>query len=386
MRTMTARKVGIVINGATGGICVEQHIRRSLMAIRNEGGLPVGDDRVVPELLLVARNEGKLARVAAEFGLDRWTTDLDLALSDQAYPVFFDAGFTGDRPRVLMKAIGHGKHVYSEKPVAPDVKTGVSILEAARDKGIKHGAVEDKLFLPGLAKLRLATESGFLGRPIGFRLDFGWWVFTGSPIAGRRPSWNYSKCEGGGLILDMHPHWRYIVEGVLGPIKRIVAHGWTGLPERLDEEGTPYTVDVEDNAITLVELDSGAAGTITSSWSNRVRRDDLLTFQVDGTDGSAVAGLHKCHIQTSIQTPHARWNISEDIGRDYRDDWAAMPDHLPARNGYRAGWESFLAHVVANRPVAAGLDAGIRDVALAEASYLSMASGRWVSLADQLAQ
>ncbi|RWI50285.1 MAG: Gfo/Idh/MocA family oxidoreductase [Mesorhizobium sp.] len=383
---MTDRKIGIVVNGATGGICVEQHLRRSLIAIRQEGGHRIGEMTVMPELLLVGRNEEKLARVAREFGLDRWTTDLDLALSDDGYPVFFDAGFTGDRPRVLMKAIEQGRHLYSEKPVAPNTKTGLGILRAAREKGIKHGAVEDKLFLPGLAKLKLARENGFLGRPIGFRLDFGWWVFTGTPVAGRRPSWNYRRRDGGGLILDMHPHWRYIVEGVLGPIRRVVAYGWTGFPERLDEQGEPYSVDVEDNAITLVELESGAAGTITSSWSNRVRRDDLLTFQVDGTEGSAVAGLHKCHIQSSIQTPHARWNVSEDIGRDYWSDWAPLPDLLPARNGYRAGWEAFLAHVVSDLPAAAGLDAGIRDVALAEASYRSMASGSWVSLADLLAE
>ena len=257
---MTQTTIGIILNGATGGICVEQHLRRSLVAIREEGGLTVGKTRVRPELLLVGRNEERLRAVAQEFGLDRWTTDLDLALSDEAFPVFFDAGFTGNRPQVLHKAIAQGKHVYSEKPVAPDTKIGLALLAAANAKGIKHGAVEDKLFLPGLAKLKLAQQTGMLGRPISFHLNFGWWVFTGTPVAGRRPSWNYRKRDGGGLILDMHPHWRYIVEGVLGPIRRVVAHGWTAFPERLDEDGEPYNVDVEDNAVTLVELEFRRGG------------------------------------------------------------------------------------------------------------------------------
>ena len=276
------------------------------MPIISEGGLDLGGEKILPKLLLVGRNEERLTKLAAEHGGLEWTTDLNAALRDTAYPVFFDAAATHLRVGVLKRAIAAGKHIYTEKPVAPTAQEGMGLLRAAQAKGLKHGAVEDKLFLPGFLKLRRVVESGFLGRVIGFQIQFGWWVFDGIEAESQRPSWNYRKAGGGGLISDMHPHWRYIVEGTLGPIARVAALSWTGQTERADEAGARFEVDVEDNAHTLLELESGARGAILSSWSTRVRREDLVTFQVDGTRGTAVASLRRCWKQASDDTPVVR--------------------------------------------------------------------------------
>ena len=225
----------------------------------------------------------------------------------------------------------------------------MSLLRAVQAKGLKHGAVEDKLFLPGFLKLRRVVESGFLGRVIGFQIQFGWWVFDGIEAESQRPSWNYRKAGGGGLISDMHPHWRYIVEGTLGPIVRVAALSWTGQTERADEAGARFEVDVEDNAHTLLELESGARGAILSSWSTRVRREDLVTFQVDGTNGSAVAGLRRCWKQAAGDTPLVRGFLmgrdadTMDVSVDYREGWKEEPDPAPYKNPYRYGWEHALS-------------------------------------------
>ncbi len=303
---MATRELGIILHGATGGICSFQHLRNSLAPIIAEGGVTVGDDVVMPKLLLVARNAEKLQAVAAEHGGLDWSTDLDAALANPDYPVFFDAAATHLRLGLLNRAIAAGKHIYTEKPVAPSVTDGLALLRAAEAKGLKHGAVEDKLYLPGFRKLVKLAEEGFFGTVIGFKLDFGWWVFDGIERESQRPSWNYKKAGGGGLISDMHPHWRYVVEGILGPIGRVAAMSWTAQGERQAEDGSRFGVDVEDAVHTLLEMASGARGTITASWATRVKRDDLVTFQIDGTDGSAVAGLRRCYIQKAADTPMVR--------------------------------------------------------------------------------
>ena len=384
---MATRELGIILHGATGGIGSFQHLRNSLVPIINEGGLDVGGEKILPKLLLVGRNEERLAKLSAEHGGLDWTTDLDTALGNAAYPVFFDAAATHLRVEILKRAIVAGKHIYTEKPVAPSVKEGMALLSAAQAGGLKHGAVEDKLFLPGFLKLRRVVESGFLGRIIGFQINFGWWVFDGVEAECQRPSWNYRKAGGGGLISDMHPHWRYVVEGVLGPIARVAALSWTGQTERADEAGQRFRVDVEDNAHTLLELESGARGAILSSWSTRVRREDLVTFQVDGTGGSAVAGLRKCWKQAAGDTPLVRGFLmgrdadTMDVSMDYRENWQEEPDAEPYKNPYRYGWERFIRHVAGDEPFYADLSAGIRDVRLAEACLKSAREGGWVEMA-----
>ncbi len=378
---MTTHTIGIILNGATGRICSTQHVANALGPIRDEGGLAVGQDRIVPRLMLVGRNAEKLAAVAQKHNAES-TTDLDKALADPAFTVFFDAAATSQRQGVLEKAIAAGKHIYSEKPVTLTVDKGLELLRAIKARGLKHGAVEDKLGLPGFQKLAKLAASGFFGRVTGFRIDFGWWVFDGTEVPCQRPSWNYRKKDGGGLILDMYPHWRYVIENTLGPMRRVISSLSTATPARIDEQGARYDVDVDDNAATLIELESGATGTILSSWATRVRRDDLLTFQIDGTNASAVAGLHRCHTITSAQTPRtAHFSIATDLNIDYRAGWQEVADPGPFKNPYRIGWENFLRHLVTGAPMQADFAAGIRDVQFAEACYRSVKDGKWVSLA-----
>ena len=378
---MPSREIGIIVNGATGRICSTQHLQNALVPLRHEGGLAVGDDRLVPRLLLVGRAAERVAAVAQQHGGVDWTTDLDAALADPAYGIFFDAAATHQRSAVLAKAIAAGRHIYAEKPVATSVAEATRLLRAAQARGLKHGAVEDKVYLPGLQKLWRLAESGFFGRIVGFRLEFGWWVFDGVEAHCQRPSWNYRRAGGGGLILDMYPHWRYVIERILGPIDRVVTVSQTATPERVDERGERYAVDVEDSSATLVALQNGAVGTILSSWATRVRRDDLLTLQVDGTHGSAIAGLHRCWTQSGRETPRvAHFSIMVDPGIDYRAGWREVEAAGPYQNPYRVSWEEFLRHVAADAPLRSDFAAGIRDVQFAEACHRSMREGTWVKL------
>jgi len=334
---------------------------------------------LLPRLLLVGRNADRLAAVARSHKLAHWTTDLAAALADPAYAIFFDAAATQQRVAALEKAIAADKHVYCEKPVAPTSAQGLALLRQAQARGRKHAVVEDKVHLPGLQKLAALTTRGALGRITGFRLEFGWWVFDGSEQPCQRPSWNY-RAGGGGIILDMYPHWRYVIEMIIGRIVAVASSAWTATPERTDERGERYQVGVEDSATTLVEVEGGVFGTIASSWATRVRRDDLLTLQVDGTKGSAVAGLHRCHVQPITQTPTiAHFSVMQDIGADYREGWSEAPPLASYRNPYRVGWEAFLRHVASGAPLACDFAAGIRDVAFAEACHRSMQERRWVN-------
>jgi predicted dehydrogenase len=380
---MTVKDIGIIVNGATGRIASTQHLANALVPIRAEGGLPIGTDRILPRLLLVGRNAGRLADIARAYGVEQWTTDLDEALARPDFSVFFDAAATQQRVSALTKAIAAGKHIYSEKPVAPSLNEALTLLRAVRARGLKAGAVEDKIYLPGLQKLNALTAQGFFGRVTGFRLDFGWWVFDGAERTSQRPSWNYRRSGGGGLTLDMYPHWRYVIEGILGPIRRVVTTTATAIPERVDENGKPYRADVDDTSITLAELANGAVGTIACSWATRVRRDDLLTLQIDGTGGSAVAGLHRCWTQSAGETPVVRhFNPSVDIGADYRADWNEVAGTGAYTNPYRVGWERFLHHVFVDAPLFSDLSAGIRDVQLAQACHRSVAEQKWIALED----
>ncbi len=376
---MPSRNIGIIVHGATGRIGATQHLKNALTPIRTEGGLAIGEDRVVPQVILVGRDKERLAAIAQENGGAPWTTDLDQALSDPDYTVLFDAAATHQRKATIEKGIAAGRHIYSEKPVALTAAEGRALLLAIAARGLMHGAVEDKQYLPGMCKLRALVQASFFGRVTGFRLEFGWWVFDGFDEACQRPSWNY-RTPGGGLMLDMYAHFRYLIEGMLGPVRRLVTLAVTAVPERVDEGGSSYAVDVEDQATTLIELESGATGVIIASWATRVRRDDLITFHIDGTKGSAAAGLHRCYLQPLADTPRiAAFNPMVDLAIDYRARWQEAPSTGPYRNPYRIGWEDFLRHVVTGSPLSADFAAGIRDVAFAEACGRSVRERAWVT-------
>jgi predicted dehydrogenase len=376
---MPQQTTGIIIHGATGRIASTQHLANALVPIIAEGGLAIGPDRLVPRLLLVGRDAKRLAALAQTYGISESTTDLDAALASRDHSLFFDAAPTAQRFSTLQKAIAAGKHVYSEKPLAPTLAQAKALLREAQARALKHGVVEDKLGLPGLRRLAEVALSGELGRIAGFRLEFGWWIFDGTERATQRPSWNYK--EGGGLLFDMYPHWRYVIEGLIGPVLRVASAHWIATPERIDEDGTRYRVPVEDSAATLVEIEGGVFGTILSSWATRVRRDDLFTLQIDGSRASALATLHRCYLQPAAQTPEiAHFNIAKDIGTDYRTHWTELPSLGAGKIPYRAGWESFLRHVAVDAPLASDFSAGIRDVAFAEVCQRSMAERSWIEM------
>ena len=378
---MATRSIGIVVDGATGRLGTTQHLK-ALLAIRDAGGLPLaGGDYLLPAPLLLGRDPAKLAALALRSGGLKWTTDRDAALADPGVEIYFDASATGGRPERARAAFAAGQHVYLEKPIAASLDDALALARAAEAAGKKGGVVQDKLFLPGLKKLRRLYDADFFGRVISVRLDFGWWVFDGELAPAQRPSWNYRKETGGGLVLDLFAHWRYIFDRLLGPIAAVSCRHLTAQPTRIDERGRPYDVDVEDHAFAIFELKGGVLAQIASSWANRVRRDDLLQIQVDGTNGSAVAGLHRCFVQPAIVTPKPFFSPEEPQPMIFAAQWQEMPELDPFENGYRAGWEGFLRHVAEeDAPFPAPLIEGAKSVQLAEACHQSHRERRWVAL------
>jgi predicted dehydrogenase len=377
---MGERTIGVAIEGATGRLGTTQHLR-SLMAVRGEGGLPLANgDRLVPEPLLLGRNAAKLAALAAANGGLKWSTDRDACLADPQIAIYFDAAATGRRPARAAAALDAGKHVYVEKPLAETLADALDLARRAERAGLKNGVVQDKLFLPGLTKLRKLYEADFFGRVLSIRLDFGWWVFDGTPYPAQRPSWNYRKATGGGVILDMFAHWRYIFDRLLGEIKAVSCAHTTALPRRRDENGEWYDVDVEDTAFAIFELANGVLAQISSSWAARVKRDDLLQIQVDGTRGSAVCGLHRCFVQPVVATPKPFFDPERPQPMVFDEQWQEMPDVEPVRNGYRAGWELFLKHVAEGAPFPSSFLEGAKSVQLAEACYQSQREWCWIDL------
>ncbi len=377
---MGERKIGVLIEGATGRLGTTQHLR-SLMAIRSEGGLLLANgDRLAPDPVLLGRNAARLTALAAANGGLKWSTDRDACLSDPNIAIYFDASATGGRPARAAAALDAGKHVYVEKPLAETLADALDLAGRAERAGLKNGVVQDKLFLPGLTKLRKLYETDFFGRVLSIRLDFGWWVFDGTPYPAQRPSWNYRKATGGGLILDMFAHWRYIFDRLLGEITAVSCRAITALPERRDEAGDPYPVDVEDTAFAIFELAGGVLAQVSSSWASRVKRDDLLQIQVDGTRGSAVSGLHRCFVQPLAATPKPFFDAERPQPMAFDEQWQEMPDVEPVRNGYRAGWELFLRHVAEGAPFPSPFREGAKSVQLAEACHRSDRERRWIDI------
>ncbi len=378
---MGTRTLGIVMHGVTGRMGLNQHLVRSILAIRAEGGVTLaGGERVMPDPILVGRGAERMQALAAAHGGLRWDTDLDRALANPQDTVFFDAATTQMRPSLVKKAIAAGKHVYCEKPSATNLAEAMQIYEAARAAGVKHGVVQDKLWLPGLQKLRMLIDSGFLGRILSVRGEFGYWVFEGDLQPAQRPSWNYRREDGGGIILDMLCHWRYVVDNLFGEVKSVSCLGATHIPERIDEHGKPYAATADDAAYATFVTERGIVAHFNSSWCVRVRRDDLLTLQVDGTHGSAVAGLRECRTQARVNTPKPVWNPDLPQPIDFFAGWQQVPDTVPHDNAFKAQWERFIRHVVADEPFPWNLRAGAKGVQLVEAGLQSWRERRWVDL------
>ncbi len=378
---MSTKRLGFIMHGVTGRMGMNQHLIRSILAIRAQGGVTLSDgSRVMPDPILVGRNAEKMQELARRHGIERWSDNLDAALDNPDDVIFFDAGTTQMRPTLLEKAIRAGKHVYCEKPIATNLDEALRVVRLAEEAGVKNGTVQDKLFLPGLEKLRMLRDSGFFGRMLSVRGEFGYWVFEGDWQPAQRPSWNYREEDGGGIILDMICHWRYVLDNLFGTVKSISCLGATHIPERWDEKGKPYKATADDAAYAMFELEGGVIATINSSWCTRVYRDDLVTFQVDGTNGSAVAGLTDCVIQPRQGTPRPVWNPDQKQTIDFYDTWQPVPDNAVFDNGFKVQWESFIRHVVEDAPYKHGLIEGAKGVQLVECALQSWRERRWVDV------
>jgi len=377
------KRIGIIMNGVTGRIGTNQHLVRSILEIRRQGGVPLADgSRLMPDPILVGRNAGKLEALAKAHGLKRWSTSLEKALKDPNDTVFFDAASTQLRPRLLKRAIAAGKHVYCEKPVATTLAEALDLYRAAKKAGIKHGVVQDKLWLPGLLKLKMLRDTGFFGRILSVRGEFGYWVFEGDWQPAQRPSWNYRKEDGGGIILDMLCHWRYVLDNLFGEVKAVSCLGATHVPQRWDENGRKYKATADDAAYATFELEGGVIAHFNSSWCVRVRRDDLLTLQVDGTHGSAVAGLRRCFTQARVNTPKPVWNPDIPQPIDFYQGWQEVPENVAFDNAFKAQWELFLKHVAGEGDFRWGLIEGAKGVQLAELGLKSWKGRKWLDVAE----
>lgn len=380
-QTQKIHRVGIIMNGVTGRMGTNQHLIRSLLAISEDGGIPIGENEVIiPEPFLVGRNPSKLEKLSESTGVEKWTTDLDEALADDDYSVYFDAQLTSLRVDAVDKAISAGKHIYCEKPTATSAADAYNLYEMASKAGLKNGVVQDKLWLPGIQKLKRLIDADFFGKIIAVRGEFGYWVFQGDAIPTQRPSWNYRSEDGGGIILDMFSHWRYVLDNLFGKVKGVSCIASTHLPTRWDENNLQYECTAEDAAYATFELDGGIIAHFNSSWAVRVRRDDLLTIQVDGLNGSATVGLRDCWIQPLSGTPRPVWNPDIEQPIKFYDGWLKMPEQETYENAFRAQWELYLRHVVNDEPFRWNLLEGAKGVQLAEKGMESWKSRKWVEL------
>jgi predicted dehydrogenase len=377
------RKIGIVMHGVTGRMGMNQHLIRSVLAIRDQGGVVLSDgSRVVPDPIIVGRDGAKIERLAKAHKVERFTTDLDAALADSYNEIFFDAASTKLRPTLLRKAIDAGKHVYCEKPISEGLLEAIEIAKYAKSKGVKNGIVHDKLDLPGLVKLKRLRDSGFFGKILSVKGEFGYWVFEGDYLPAQRPSWNYRAADGGGMVSDMLCHWRYVLDNVIAPVKSVSCTTATHIDRRWDEAGKEYKATADDAAYATFMLEGDIVAHINSSWCTRVRRDDLVTFQIDGTHGSAVAGLHKCYSQHRVNTPKPVWNPDVAQPLNFYESWEEVPDNVPLDNGFKVQWEQFLRHVLEGSEWHYTLAEGAKGVHLAEAGYRSAQERRWIDLED----
>ena len=380
---MKEHQIGIIMNGVTGRMGTNQHLLRSIAEIINQGGVKCGKgETIMPDPILVGRDEEKLKKLCALSGISKMSTKLDEVLKDKGYSIYFDAQTTGRRAEAVKKAVKAGKHIYCEKPVAVNTKIAMELYDLCRNAGLKNGVVQDKLWLPGIIKLKRLIEMGFFGRILSVRGEFGYWVFEGETIPSQRPSWNYRKEDDGGIILDMLCHWRYVLDNVFGKVKAVSCLGATHIDKRFDENGKPYKCTADDSAYATFELENGIIAHFNSSWAVRVRRDDLLTLQVDGTKGSAVAGLRECYIQHYGNTPRPVWNPDIPQPVNFFEGWSKVPEQETYDNAFKAQWELFLRHVVKEEPFPWNLYEGAKGVQLAEKGMESWSKRRWIDIPE----
>jgi predicted dehydrogenase len=380
---MKVYKIGVIMNGVTGRMGTNQHLIRSLAAIISQGGVKVNDNEIIlPHLVLVGRNENKLKKLAERTQVERWTTNLDEVLKEDQYQIYFDAQTTGRRADAIKKAVAAGKNVYCEKPIATSTEVALELYHLCEKANVKHGVVQDKLWLPGMLKLKRLIENNFFGDILSVRGDFGYWVFEGHTVPAQRPSWNYRKQDDGGIIVDMLCHWRYVLDNIFGSVKGVFCLGATHIPERIDENGKPYTCTADDAAYSIFELEGGIIAQFNSSWTTRVRRDDLLTLHVDGTKGSAVAGLRDCWTQHYGNTPKPVWNPDIPNPIDFKEGWTKVPEQEDFDNAFKAQWELFLKHVVLGTPFPWNLMEGAKGVQLAELGLESWEKKTWINIPE----
>lgn len=380
---MKTHRVGIIMNGVTGRMGTNQHLMRSIVAIIQQGGVILNsEERIMPEVVLVGRNENKLKALAERSGIPTWSCDLDAVLTDEKYSLYFDAQTTGRRADAIKKAVAAGKHIYCEKPVSTSTQEALELFHLCEKAGLKNGVVQDKLWLPGMLKLKRLMENDFFGDILSVKGDFGYWVFEGHSIPAQRPSWNYRKEDDGGIIVDMLCHWRYVLEGLFGAVKGVFCLGATHIGERIDEVGEPYRCTADDAAYATFELEGNIVAQFNSSWTTRVRRDDLLTLQVDGTKGSAVAGLRDCWIQPYNATPKPVWNPDIPNPINFYEGWSKLPEQEIFDNAFKAQWELFLKHIVTDSPFPWNLKEGAKGVQLAEKGLESWTKKTWVNLPE----
>lgn len=383
MSAASPLRIGVIMNGVTGRMGTNQHLRRSILSIGRDGGLEIpGIGRVLPEPVLVGRNRVKLERLARETGVEAWTDRLDRALEDPANQIYFDAQTTPLRAAAMERALAAGKHVYCEKPAASSSAEACRLYRMAERRGLRHGVVQDKLWVPGIVHLRRLLRNGSLGRILSVRGEFGYWVFDGREPPLQRPSWNYRKEEGGSIIADMFPHWRYLLEDLFGGVRAVSCLGATHVRRRWDEAGREYPVTAADSAYASFLIEGDVVAQFNSSWAVRVRRDDLFTLQVDGTRGSAVCGLNDCWVQLDPSTPRVTWN--PDLGPSHRwlETWSPVLGPPPESGPFRAQWELFLRHVLGDEPFPWNLLEGAKGVQMAECALESWRSRSWVDIPE----
>lgn len=380
---MTEHRVGIIMNGVTGRMGTNQHLVRSIVAIREQGGVKVDEHTtIMPDPILVGRNEDKLKKLSAAYGIDRWSTDLDTALKNPDDELYFDSQQTLQRADGIKKAIAYGKHIYCEKPISTSTDAALELANLAREAGVKNGIVQDKLFLPGLLKLKRLIDGNFFGKILSVRGEFGYWVFEGDWQPAQRPSWNYRREDGGGIMVDMLCHWRYVLDNIFGPVKAVSTLGAIHIPERVDENGETYTATADDAAYSNFIVGDDIVVSINSSWAVRVYRDELFTLQVDGTEGSAVAGLRECKIQHRGSTPKPVWNPDVLNPFDFFSHWQDVPDNQEFDNAFKVQWEMFLRHIVVDDPHPFDLFEGVKGIQLAELGLKSWEERRWLDVPD----